>query len=44
MFFQALNEALEEEMQRDETVLIIGEDVQGGGLMVTGGLLQKFGP
>jgi len=44
MMIQALNEALEEEMRRDDKVFIIGEDVQGGAFMVTGGLVQKFGP
>ncbi len=40
----AINEALEEEMRRDETVFIIGEDVQAGTFMATTGLVQKFGP
>lgn len=44
MYFQAINEALEEEMRRDETVFIIGEDVQAGTFMATSGLLAKFGP
>ncbi|MFQ5950849.1 MAG: alpha-ketoacid dehydrogenase subunit beta [Candidatus Geothermarchaeales archaeon] len=43
---QAINAALEEEMIRDDRVLIIGEDVgvDGGVFRVTDGLLQKFGP
>ncbi len=42
---QALNEALIEEMERDETVFVIGEDVgtYGGIFGVTAGLLEKFG-
>lgn len=43
-YVQAINEALEEEMRRDETVFIIGEDVQAGAFMATTGLVQKFGP
>lgn len=43
-YVQAINEALEEEMRRDETVFIIGEDVQAGTFMATTGLVQKFGP
>jgi pyruvate/2-oxoglutarate/acetoin dehydrogenase E1 component len=44
MFLQALNEALAEEMERDETVFILGEGVQGGAFLVTGmGLVQTFG-
>ena len=42
---EALNEALHEEMQRDPTVFIMGEDIGNiGGLFgVTGGLLERFG-
>lgn len=45
-FAQAINEALREEMRRDERVLLIGEDVgQAGGVYkVTEGLLGEFGP
>ncbi len=39
----ALNEALAEEMERDEKVFIIGEDVQAGAFGVSRGLVQKFG-
>lgn len=44
-YSQALNEALREEMQRDEKVFIIGEDVaiHGGTYNVSQGLLKKFG-
>lgn len=42
---QALNEAMCEEMQRDENVFIIGEEVAQyqGAYKVTQGLLEKFG-
>jgi pyruvate dehydrogenase E1 component alpha subunit len=43
---QALNEALREEMLRDERVFIMGEDVgvYGGAYGVTRGLYDEFGP
>jgi pyruvate dehydrogenase E1 component beta subunit len=43
---QALNEALREEMQRDETVIIMGCDVaiRGNPFGITAGLLDEFGP
>ncbi|MFO7957400.1 MAG: alpha-ketoacid dehydrogenase subunit beta [Candidatus Brocadiia bacterium] len=42
---EALNQALFEEMERDETVIVLGEDVAeyGGSFKVTKGLLEKFG-
>ncbi|MFQ5895893.1 MAG: alpha-ketoacid dehydrogenase subunit beta [Nitrospinota bacterium] len=42
---QALNEALREEMRRDETIFVAGEDVArfGGIFGVTAGLLSEFG-
>ena len=45
-YLQALNEALREEMRRDERVFIMGEDVAhyGGLFRVTRGLLEEFGP
>jgi pyruvate dehydrogenase E1 component beta subunit len=43
-YWQAINEALEEEMRRDETVFILGESVQGATFMTTSGLVKKFGP
>lgn len=55
-FQQAVTEALRQEMERDETVVIMGEDVAGGAgapgeqdawggvLGVTKGLYGKFGP
>jgi acetoin:2,6-dichlorophenolindophenol oxidoreductase subunit beta len=46
-YVQALNEALKEEMERDPTVFIMGEDIAvwgGGGVFgVTRGLLELFG-
>jgi pyruvate/2-oxoglutarate/acetoin dehydrogenase E1 component len=44
MYWQAINEALAEEMERDETVFILGENCQAGTFMVTQGLVQRFGP
>ncbi len=45
-YLQALNEALREEMRRDERVFIMGEDVAyyGGLFRVTRNLLEEFGP
>jgi len=42
---EALNQALREEMERDPSVFIIGEDVglYGGSFKVTDGLLAEFG-
>ena len=43
-FIDALNEAIEIEMNSDENVLVLGEDVAvGGPFGVTGGLFEKFG-
>ncbi|WP_299432020.1 alpha-ketoacid dehydrogenase subunit beta [uncultured Meiothermus sp.] len=43
---QAINTALDEEMSRDERVLLLGEDVgkRGGVFLATEGLQQKYGP
>ncbi|MGB6392696.1 MAG: alpha-ketoacid dehydrogenase subunit beta [Candidatus Acidiferrales bacterium] len=43
---EAIRQALFEEMQRDPSVVAIGEDigVYGGAFKVTEGLLEKFGP
>jgi pyruvate dehydrogenase E1 component beta subunit len=43
---EALRAAMEEEMGRDETVLMLGEDigVYGGTHLITDGLIDKFGP
>jgi len=47
-FVEAINEALKEEMARDERVYLIGEDVRfgygGGAFGVSKGLLAQFGP
>ncbi len=42
---EALNEALREEMQRDENVVLMGEDIGvfNGAFKVTNGLLEEFG-
>ena len=42
---EALNQALAEEMRRDESVIVLGEDVAlyGGSFKVTKGLLEEFG-
>jgi pyruvate dehydrogenase E1 component beta subunit len=42
---EALNQALREEMERDERVFVIGEDVAffGGSFKITEGLLAQFG-
>lgn len=41
----AINEAMREEMERDERVFVIGEDVDifGGVFKITKGLVEKFG-
>jgi len=47
MFYaEALNEALRLEMDRDSTVIVMGEDIaeHGGAFQVTAGLLDRFGP
>ena len=45
-FIEALGEALWQEMERDETVVLIGEDVgkRGGAFQVSAGMLEHFGP
>jgi 2-oxoisovalerate dehydrogenase E1 component len=42
----AIHQAMDEEMQRDERVFILGEDVGpfGGAFKVTKGLFEKYGP
>src|SRR5271167_2379098 len=43
---EALNQALSEEMERDERVMLMGEEVAeyDGAYKVSQGLLKKFGP
>jgi len=45
IFFKALREAIDEEMGRDETVFVLGEDVghYGGSYKVTKDLYKKYG-
>ena len=45
-YIQAINEALREEMRRDERVFLIGEDIghYGGLFRVTRKLMDEFGP
>ncbi len=45
-FREALNQALTEEMERDDSVFVVGEEVgqYQGAYKVTQGLLQRFGP
>lgn len=48
-FVEAINEALHEEMVRDERVFVIGEDIRigygkGGAFGATNGLFSRFGP
>lgn len=44
-FLEAISAAIDEEMQRDERVLIMGEDIAGfgGAFKVTAGLLERYG-
>lgn len=44
-YIRAISEALREEMARDESVIILGEDVglSGGGFSATKGLFEEFG-
>jgi acetoin:2,6-dichlorophenolindophenol oxidoreductase subunit beta len=45
-FRTAINQALDEELERDDTVVFFGEDVAvaGGVFATTGGLFEKHGP
>jgi len=44
-FSEAINEAIHEEMERDENVFVLGEDVgvRGGVFRATQGLIEKYG-
>ncbi len=43
-YIDAIHDALFEEMERDGAVLVLGEDIQEGGVFrVTDGLLERFG-
>jgi len=45
-FLEAIRQAMQEEMRRDERVLLMGEDVAkyGGAFKVTQGMFEEFGP
>jgi len=45
LYVEAIRQALFEEMERDETVFVLGEDVgaYGGAFKVTEGLMERFG-
>lgn len=45
-YLEAIGQAIREEMQRDDTVFLLGEDVgtYGGAFKVSAGLLEEFGP
>ena len=42
-YVDALNQAIKDEMRRDESVFMMGESIRGGIYGVTGGLSQEFG-
>jgi pyruvate/2-oxoglutarate/acetoin dehydrogenase E1 component len=42
-FLQAINEAMAEEMRRDQRVFVLGEDVRIGAFGQTSGLVKEFG-
>jgi pyruvate/2-oxoglutarate/acetoin dehydrogenase E1 component len=46
LLVEAVNDALHVEMERDETVLLLGEDVgrAGGVFRASAGLRDRFGP
>ena len=44
-YVEAIRQGIQEEMARDETVFVLGEDVgvYGGAFKVTAGLIEEFG-
>ncbi len=44
-YIEAIHDALWEEMERLDTMVVLGEDIQEGGVFrVTDGMLERFGP
>ncbi|MGB1748194.1 MAG: alpha-ketoacid dehydrogenase subunit beta, partial [Dehalococcoidia bacterium] len=43
VFVEAINEAIKEEMRRDENVFIMGEDIRRAVYGATADLLDEFG-
>src|SRR5438876_9714292 len=44
-YLEAIRDGLDEEMAADERVILMGEDVEQGGVFrATEGLLEKYGP
>ncbi len=44
-YIDAIHDAMVEEMERDQGVLVLGEDIQEGGVFrATDGMLERFGP
>jgi 2-oxoisovalerate dehydrogenase E1 component beta subunit len=44
-YIEAIHDAMFEEMERDESVLVLGEDIQEGGVFrATDGMVERFGP
>ena len=44
-YIEAIHAALVEEMERLPTMVVLGEDIQEGGVFrVTDGMLERFGP
>ena len=42
-FIKAVREAFQEEMRRDQSVIVLGEDVRAGIFATTCGLVNEFG-